>query len=812
MTMRPVSEWPLVLCGPMVRRVTASQVSVFVATKEPCEVTLRVDSDRTGSGTPAGSISGRTTAFGERLHIAVVTLNAALSAGRVYGYDLSFKVEGSSTSRSLADLGLLSGEGALGFAEGKLPSFVLPQGLDKLKVAHSSCRKPHGGGHDALTFLGDLLEGTVDDPVKRPQQLLLTGDQVYSDDVASALLATLSETSEALMGAVAAETVPNHDASRQLPMSDPLLAPGMRVRYVKDEADYSSNESHNHLVSLGEFYAMYLMAWSDALWPRGEGGVLRLSDSAPQWNYKKDRAGDPDEECGIEALSYGATVYKVRRTLANIATYMMFDDHEITDDWYLNGRWNARVRANPAGRRMVRNGLAAYALFQDWGNQPEQYESGHPGDDETGHGDSIIGCLALQGDTGKPHAWSDYGDSVLCSLLDCGEDRVEAAHRKHWSYRVDFDEHRIVSLDSRTWRAYAGDHDVAGAELLSASALDRQLPRPAAGDDKLTLLLSPAPVFGVPMIEEAVQKLGVMLKGSEKFDNEPWGANRVAFERLLERLDDYRKVVILSGDVHYAFSCDVAYFGKMPRSVSPSRFVQLCASAAKNSDFMTHTMGYIGYFRGTELHDFWKYRGWKGFDRSFEEHAEAFKRILYEQLPEESGWDEKMARQLYVMMMINDRLAAPAVIPAGPWYEDEALALARGFDEAVYTDASWSYGIRYLSDERTIHDRVAPSPYGIAKGLNQSYDDPSIQEASERQVAELGDLFREVVGGNSFGLVTFELGGSGHGRERLTKAVHELHWTTHSATEVPRMEQAMITRHEADLTTPGDDEYPEFEK
>jgi len=60
----------------------------------------------------------------------------------------------------------------------------------------------------------------------------------------------------------------------------------------------------------------------------------------------------------------------VRRALANVPTYMIFDDHDVTDDWNLTARWRDRVRASPAGRRIVANALAAYWAFQGWGNDP----------------------------------------------------------------------------------------------------------------------------------------------------------------------------------------------------------------------------------------------------------------------------------------------------------------------------------------------------------------------------------------------------------------------------------------------------------
>ena len=70
--------------------------------------------------------------------------------------------------------------------------------------------------------------------------------------------------------------------------------------------------------------------------------------------------------------------HKVRRAMANVPTYMMWDDHEVTDDWNLNPMWRDRVMTNPLGRAIIRNGMLAFALFQGWGNDPEKYTQGKP--------------------------------------------------------------------------------------------------------------------------------------------------------------------------------------------------------------------------------------------------------------------------------------------------------------------------------------------------------------------------------------------------------------------------------------------------
>src|SRR5262249_25033178 len=69
---------------------------------------------------------------------------------------------------------------------------------------------------------------------------------------------------------------------------------------------------------------------------------------------------------------------KVQRALANVPTYMIFDDHDVTDDWYLNQIWRDRVLTNSLGVTTIRNALLSYALFQAWGNDPSKFEKSEP--------------------------------------------------------------------------------------------------------------------------------------------------------------------------------------------------------------------------------------------------------------------------------------------------------------------------------------------------------------------------------------------------------------------------------------------------
>ncbi|MFK7875745.1 MAG: hypothetical protein AB8B71_08170, partial [Paracoccaceae bacterium] len=171
-----IATLPLVLCGPILRRVTEDSVSVFVATKHPRHLILRIYPSTSANETPIPAFEGETETvpLGTHLHVAVVTARAAgtkLSPGTVYGYDVSFeKMTGPHPSIDVnvldtqpnqvqfGGLGLLDGEMPLGYDTHDRPGFALsPTDIAKVNLLHGSCRKPHGGGPDMLTIADFLL-------------------------------------------------------------------------------------------------------------------------------------------------------------------------------------------------------------------------------------------------------------------------------------------------------------------------------------------------------------------------------------------------------------------------------------------------------------------------------------------------------------------------------------------------------------------------------------------------------------------------------------------------------------------------------
>lgn len=280
-------QLPPILAGPIVRRVDAAGVSVWIALSAPATVTLllwpgvqfSVGDGVVASGVPAMVAGvGQTRRFGANLHIAVVTARlgnpAALLPGSFHAYDVLIDGDGLRKMGLLMDGGVpqLAGHDtappnlALGFDEDRLPGFVAPAAdLLSAKLVHGSCRRPSYSGYDATGWLDDHLAANRNDFAEWPQQHFMTGDQIYADDVAAAMLPMLMRLGEAVMGGT--EHFSITEAARHT-LSITNFPPMRRAQIVRHYGGMTSVESHNHLLGFSEFVAMYLAVWNPSVWGR----------------------------------------------------------------------------------------------------------------------------------------------------------------------------------------------------------------------------------------------------------------------------------------------------------------------------------------------------------------------------------------------------------------------------------------------------------------------------------------------------------------------------------------------------------------
>src|SRR5712692_3755960 len=498
---------PLILAGPMLRRTEPRAVTVWLALKEPRMVTLRIYARDAGGGLVQQLEGTRhTVRLGDHLHIVAVTARATsgdeqLAWGGLYYYDLFFQSD--STTEGLMAVGQLNTPGILNsdpsladplhrlvYPGHPLPGFVLPpEDLNHVSLLHGSCRKPQGVGKEMLSALDTILEAAARDAANRPQQLFMTGDQIYADDVAASLLFALIDAGKFLLHGNQEEVLPLVNA----PAS--TLAPGGRSATVRNRAMLTTTSPENHLLAWSEYATMYLFAWSDVLWPDempGAGDIWKVYPGAQPEDAQQKKVQGKYEDERERLHEFCATLPQVRRALANIATYTICDDHDVTDDWFLDGAWCRRVLASPLGRRIVRNGLLAYALFQAWGNTPQQFaeQSGMAllNAVDTWRGDaSDVRVETIEELIGLPAAFSGSGELPRSPLA------------LHWYHTYEGPRYQVILMDTRTQRFYRSRHDFPG--LLSPDAVHRQVAAAAREDAEVTIIISATPVLGVDFIE-----------------------------------------------------------------------------------------------------------------------------------------------------------------------------------------------------------------------------------------------------------------------------------------------------------------------
>ena len=108
---------------------------------------------------------------------------------------------------------------------------------------------------------------------------------------------------------------------------------------------------------------------------------------------KPDDHGHPSAEGGQHAADFTEYAYlherswtssrDVRVLLAQVPTFLMFDDHELTDDWNFDASWVRMLHNEKDAYGMwpktLTDGLAAYWVYQAWCNKaPSQWKGGDP--------------------------------------------------------------------------------------------------------------------------------------------------------------------------------------------------------------------------------------------------------------------------------------------------------------------------------------------------------------------------------------------------------------------------------------------------
>jgi hypothetical protein len=342
------------------------------------------------------------------------------------------------------------------------------------------------------------------------------------------------------------------------------LALGRRGKRLARRRGFTSGHKDQHVMTFGEYICMYLAVFGSL--PVEMPGYETVLNRIPLRTRKHGRRRIREPVIGRESYESDRArvggfldhAWKLRRVMANVPTYMMFDDHEVSDDWNLtrNNRDGLR-EPGTLGRRLQANALAAYWACQGFGNDPARFD------------DDFRRTLS---------------DFLTAKRVDGGERFESGLLAESWSYRIEGYPLTFV-LDTRTQRAYPSGEKF--SSLMSPARI-RELGEQieaandrysSDGDGQSLLVVTAAPMLGFRAVERL--QLGASFLPN-RVDGEPWIGSEAAYEQLKRALarTRCRECCVLSGDVHYAYARKLDLVN---RDGQPLAVFQLTSSASHNA-------------------------------------------------------------------------------------------------------------------------------------------------------------------------------------------------------------------------------------
>jgi phosphodiesterase/alkaline phosphatase D-like protein len=383
--------------------------------------------------------------------------------------------------------------------------------------------------------------------------------------------------------------------------------PGGAVRLAFGSCRYASPLS---VISHGRYgtdaldaFARALATTPDDQWPDGLlllGDQVYADDTSPITQDVIRRRRDVAEPPGLEVANFAeyAELYGeswgdplVRWLYATVPTAMIFDDHDIHDDWNTSGVWRRRMQQTSWWRERITGGLAAYWVYQHLGN---------------------LSPAVLAEDEMWRRVQEADGEDVgpmLHEFAAAADREADGAKGYRWSYRRDYGPVRLVVIDSRCGRIL-DDRERAMVGADEARWIEQQLST-SDGDHLLMATslpwLLPRAVHDLESWDEALcagargermARFGERMR--EAADLEHWASFRASFDWLAGVLEKVARgsaapatVCVLSGDVHHQYIAQAHW----PSTVD-SRVYQIVVSPVHHSVPLSQRMIFrVGWSR-----------------------------------------------------------------------------------------------------------------------------------------------------------------------------------------------------------------------
>jgi hypothetical protein len=275
---------------------------------------------------------------------------------------------------------------------------------------------------------------------------------------------------------------------------------------------------------------------------------------------------------------------EIRWLLSTVPVAMIFDDHDVHDDWNTSRSWRQDMQATDWWQERIIGGLTSYWVYQHLGNlSPDELDA-----------DPVWGKVRACAEAGEDCA------PLLREFALTADREADGAKGYRWSFWRDLGSTRLVVLDSRCGRML----DDGNRSMLPNPEFDWAEDRLRDGDYDHVLIGTSLPWLLSPFLNaleswnERVCEdpsprwaaLGEKLRRGA--DLEHWPAFGLSFDRLARLLAEVGSgryagsapstICVLSGDVHHSYVCSVDLSGVAGPAAVTSHVYQVTCSPVHN--------------------------------------------------------------------------------------------------------------------------------------------------------------------------------------------------------------------------------------
>jgi PhoD-like phosphatase len=340
-----------------------------------------------------------------------------------------------------------------------------------------------------------------------------------------------------------------------------------RVALPHEEPYTKSKDSHE---DGRELDALYVLArqmirserdeWPELLFLLGD--QVYVDEGSPAARERIRARRDTSSPPGEEVINFEEYTWLYREAwedklirwlFSTVSTSMVWDDHDMSDDWNISRAWHEEMEEKDWWHERAVGGIMSYWVYQHLGNlSPHELDENEVYRRVRGNPDA----------TGVLREWVKSIDSTAAGT--------------RWSFCRDIDGVRALFLDSRAARVLTEDRRSMFDDDVWDWIVDH-----ASGDFDHLLIATTVPYLlspGFHHLEAWNERLcdgvwgDLLARGSEKLrrlgDFDHWASFQFSFQRLRKLLEEVgsgkrgkppASIVILSGDVHHAYLCDVAF-------------------------------------------------------------------------------------------------------------------------------------------------------------------------------------------------------------------------------------------------------------